>query len=435
MCGQHYLSIFILGASLSQSAIAAFLDDSNVTVEFKNSYMNLNSDTATANRPHSEEWGQGIILRAQSGWHELGEVKLAADINAMTGIRLYNDNPSVYINMFPREGDGYTDNWGRLAGTFKMKYKDTLLEAGELNPKLPVISYNNGRLLPQSFLGAQITAKPFAQVDIHAGYVDRVIGRASSNWTGLSVKGATYKEKKITYSKESNQFIYSGFDWKVNPNLTSQYYFGHLDDFYNQHFIGLQHTYKFSKNNQLSTDFRYFNTRADGQNKHGVKGYGDLIDNETFSIDFNWKLHNNQFRLAYQEVSDDGPFVQMNQTDLRDDNGISEGAGGYNVYLPTSRWLEKFFNAGEKSYLLGYKYNFKDFGLKGLAFNWTYVRGTDFGDCGCLREWENDVGLDYKIQSGPLKNMLLQVQNANFRKSTGVAKDQVRINLNYTWKF
>ena len=40
---------------------------------------------------------------------------------------------------------------------------------------------------------------------------------------------------------DSNAFYFAGGDYKLTKDLTAQYYYGNLDDFYTQHFLGLTH--------------------------------------------------------------------------------------------------------------------------------------------------------------------------------------------------
>lgn len=53
-------------------------------------------------------------------------------------------------------------------------------------------------------------------------------GVGSSDQTGLAVAGGT---------RESNQFDFAGGDWSVNKDLTAQYYYANLDNYYTQHFL------------------------------------------------------------------------------------------------------------------------------------------------------------------------------------------------------
>lgn len=83
------------------------------------------------------------------------------------------------------------------------------------------------------------------------------MGRASSNRTGLSVAGS---------NAESNKFRYGGLDYKLTPDLTLQYYYSNLEDFYKQHFLGATHVFKIADDQSFKTDLRYFDSSSDGKN-------------------------------------------------------------------------------------------------------------------------------------------------------------------------
>ncbi|WP_122560296.1 OprD family outer membrane porin, partial [Pseudomonas viridiflava] len=102
-------------------------------------------------------------------------------------------------------------------------------------------------------------------VTFTGGQLTQSIGRASSNWSDLSVAGAT---------QGSDQFRFAGADWKVTKDLTLQYYYANLEDFYKQHFLGLVHLYQINENQSFKTDLRYFNSSADGKNSSNTAGYG-----------------------------------------------------------------------------------------------------------------------------------------------------------------
>ena len=67
--------------------------------------------------------------------------------------------------------------------------------------------------------------------------------------------------------RDSNKFIYAGGDYKITKDLTAQYYYGNLEDFYKQHFLGLVHNWAIGPG-VLKSDFRYFNSSDDGANGH-----------------------------------------------------------------------------------------------------------------------------------------------------------------------
>ncbi|GAB3377349.1 hypothetical protein GCM10027514_14590 [Azotobacter armeniacus] len=91
--------------------------------------------------------------------------------------------------------------------TAKVRFSKTEAHLGTLMPKLPVLSYTDGRLLPQMFHGAQITSNEIKNLTLIAGKIEHSTERNSSNTDSLSIAGA------------SNEFYYGGADYKVTDDL------------------------------------------------------------------------------------------------------------------------------------------------------------------------------------------------------------------------
>lgn len=78
--------------------------------------------------------------------------------------------------------------------------------------------------------------------------------------------------------------------------------------------------------------------------------------------------------------------------------------------------------------------------VPGLSFTAKYLRGSDFdvatrengtrpGD----KEWERDLRLDYKVQSGFLKDLGLSLRHASLRSDATKDQDQLRVYLTYNF--
>ena len=88
------------------------------------------------------------------------------------------------------------------------------------------------------------------------------------------------------------------------------------------------------------------------------------------------------------------------------EQNITSPYGTYPGYLSL---MEKDFNrAGEKAWLLGFSYDFKDY-VKGLRAIFNFARGTDAEDPatqnGVPDQNEWDMTFDYRIPQGPLRGM------------------------------
>ena len=98
--------------------------------------------------------------------------------------------------------------------------------------------------------------------------------------------------------------------------------------------------------------------------------------------------------------------------------------------------MEKDFNrAGEKAWLLGFSYDFKDY-VKGLRAIFNFARGTDAEDPatqnGVPDQNEWDMTFDYRIPQGPLRGMRFEARYAHVNfYSGGGHSNNVRLIINY----
>jgi len=416
--------------ALSSQAFADFLGDSKATLALRNFYFNNDNRDGTAAPSKTEEWAQGFMLDFKSGYTD-GTVGFGVDTLGLLGITLDSgEGHHVGSTMIPSTSDNHAvAEWSRLGLTGKVKMSKTELRYGTLIPKLPILVANDGRVLPQTFEGGQITSSEFKDLTLIGGRIEHATGRGSTDQTGLAALGGT---------RESNQFDFAGGDWKITKDLTAQYYYAHLENYYNQQFFGLVHTLAFSDNQSLKTDLRYFKTDSSGANSSGATGYrisgytenGDgEIDNRTWSVALIYTVGGHAVTAGYQSVSDGSNFTQPNQGSL-----VDKGAGGSSVYLYTDRFIQSFTRAGENTAFGQYAYDFAALGVPGLKASVMYLSGdnikTRSGDN--QKEWERDFTLDYALQSGALKGVGFGWRNGKSNSEAARDQDQNRVFVSYS---
>lgn len=431
-----------LGILAQQASAAGFIEDSKATLGLRNFY--INQDTRNQNANTQEEWGQGFLLNLTSGFTE-GTVGVGIDALGLTGVKLdsgkgthYNPDSSKFSGtVFPTDEDGRAvDEFGSLGLTGKVRVSKSEGRLGTLLPKLPVVTYSDGRLLPQTFQGGQVTSNEIDNLTLIGGQLEQAKGRSSSNNTGLSIGGANNAQT----GQFVNQFYYAGADYKLSKDLLLQYYYGNLDDFYTQNFFGLTHNLPIGPGT-LKSDLRYFNSGSDGKNAsaagraegyastgyYGLNNKGKAItkgevDNNTWSALFTYTLGGHALSAGYQQLSGDSNFPYINQGD------------GATAYLITDRQIGKFVSAGERTWLTEYGYDFGSVGVPGLKTTVSYLSGDhiDAAD-GDQKEWERDLRLDYALQDGVLKGLGFSVRNAVLRGNTGTADgDETRLIVSYS---
>ncbi|MEB6590745.1 OprD family porin [Pseudomonas asiatica] len=431
MSSKYTVITLALGAvTLGGQAHADFLRDSKATLGLKNFYFNNDNRDGTAAPSKTEEWAQGFLLDFKSGYTD-GTIGVGVDALGLIGVTLDSGKGRhVGSSMIPSDSDdSAVDEWSRLGLTGKVRVSKTELHLGTLMPKLPILVSNDGRLLPQTFEGGQITSSEFKDLTLTVGRIEHATGRGSSDQTGLSATGGT---------RESNAFDFAGGDWKISRGLTAQYYYAHLDDYYTQQFFGLLHTLTIADNQSLKTDLRYFRTDSSGKNGSGTSGYrisgytdgnDGEIDNRTWSAALIYSLGGHAFTAGYQSVSSGSGFTQLNQGGLPD-----KGAGGVSLYLYTDRLIQTFTRAGERTAFGQYAYDFAAVGLPGLKASVIYLSGDNIKTTtgGTQKEWERDFSLDYTIQSGALKGVGFGWRNGKSNSEASRNQDQNRLIVSYS---
>lgn len=416
-----------VGVLAQQAGAAGFVEDSKATLKLRNFYINTdnrNHGTNTSSN-YQEEWGQGFQVDFASGFTE-GTVGFGVDAIALLGVRLdsgkgRHGNPtsaSYAGSVFPTDSNGRAvDEYSSLGATAKAKFSQTELRYGTLLPKLPVISYNDGRLLPQTFEGGQITSNEIKDLTLIGGQIEHVKGRNSSNNEEMSIAGAN----NARTGQFSNKFIYAGADYKVTKDLLLQYYYGNLEDFYKQHFLGAVHNWAIGPGT-LKSDFRFFHSTDDGANSNDptyfTSGwYGNTnkgkVDNNLYSALFLYTVQGHTFGGGYQVSSGDSDFPWLNQGD---------GSSNYTI---TDSQIQKFGRAGEKTWQARYSYDFAKVGLAGATAGVTYLKGDNIDSAiGDRTEWERDITLAYVVPEGTLKGLGIMWKNATWRSDIANTKDQ-----------
>ena len=426
-----------LGVIAQQASAAGFIEDSKATLGLRNFY--INQDTRNADANTQEEWGQGFQFNYISGYTE-GTVGFGVDALGLLGVKLDsgkgrhgNPDSSKYGGtVFPTDENGRAvDDFSSLGLTGKVRISKTEARIGTLQPKLPVVTFNDGRLLPQTFEGGQITSAEIDNLTLIGGQLEHAKGRNSSNDEGLSIGGANNAKT----GQFSNTFYYAGADYKISKDLLAQYYYGNLEDFYQQHFLGLTHNWAIGPG-ALKSDLRYFHSdsdgangsasgRADGYVSTGYYGNGVTkgeVDNDTWSALFTYSLGGHALSAGYQQVEGDSAFPFLNQGD------------GATAYLITDRQIGKFLSAGERTRLAEYAYDYSQVGVPGLKATVTYLSGDNIDSAaGEQKEWERDFRLDYVLQEGALKGLGVSWRNATLRGNTSAAdQDENRLILSYS---
>ncbi|KIH81132.1 OprD family porin [Pseudomonas batumici] len=415
----------------TQAEAKGFIEGATSTLGLRNYYINTDNRDQNAKAAKAQslnsEWGQGFDLRFNSGYTQ-GTVGFGLDVIALEGIRLdtgRGTNGATTVSsgttMFPAEATGgknakSVNDTGSLGLTGKVRVSQTELKIGTLLPNNPVIKYNDGRLLPQTFTGGELKSNEIKDLTLTLGQVEKAKGRNSSNDDDLSIAGANGGASNFsqgTTGKFSNKFQYAGADYKITKDLVASYYFGELKDFYKQNFLGLVHNWAIGPG-VLKSDLRYYRSRDDGNNgnmsSYFTSGYYNgtvtkgKVDNNLYSYLALYSVEGHTFGAGYQYSNGQSDFPWLNQ-----------GDGSSNSTI-TDMQIQKFAHAGERTWQGRYAYDFAKVGVPGLTAGVIYLRGNNvLTPTGPATEWERDIAVSYVVPEGTFKNVGVAWKNAMWR--------------------
>ncbi|OWJ92369.1 porin [Pseudomonas sp. A46] len=382
-----------------------FIDDASLNLGLRNLYFNRDFRQGGAAQSRQEEWGQGFLLQARSGYTG-GAVGLGVDLLGQLGLKLDSSPDRAGSGVLPRHDDRRAaDDWSRLGAALKFRVSASELKVGELMPELPVLLRNDGRLLPQTFQGAMLGVREWQGLTLQGGQMRSVSQRNSSDMEDLSLEGRG--------GVFSDRFNYAGAEYRFNEGRSQVgLWQAQLQDIYRQSHLGFSHQASLA-GWALNGSLLYFDGREDGNQR-----LGDL-DNRAFSAFAMARRSGHGLGLGYQRMYGDDGMLQV---------------AGTSTPLANDVQVRNFASPEERSWQLRYDYDFSALGLPGLTLMGRYLHGdhaaTATGREG--RTWERDLDLAYVVQSGPLKNLGLRWRNATLRSNHLADVDENRLILSYS---
>ena len=411
------VALATLGATLAipTMAQAAFIDDTKAGLELRNFYFNRDY-REDSGQSKQEEWGQGFLLRVESGYTE-GTVGFGVDALALQGVKLYSSEDTAGSGLMPSSyGNEAPGDWSSFGLAGKAKVSETVLKVGTLQFKNPAISTSDSRLLPQTMQGAQIISKEIKGLTLDAGYANRINHRDSTNNQVMALNTGGLRGITIdggAPNNASDDFRYLGGSYQVSKELTASYYYSNLEDLYKQHTYNLVHVLPIADGQSLKTDLRYSRSKDDGNSN---------VDNKALGAMVTYSLSGHSFGLGYQKMSGDTGFAYV--------------GGSTDPFLVNYVQINDFANEDEKSWQARYDFNFASIGFPGLTFMTRYITGDNFERANGTegKQWERDMDIGYTFQEGALKNLNVKWRNAtarnNYNRGTNV--DENRLIVSYT---
>lgn len=414
------IALSFLGAAQamasSQSESKGLIEDSSLNVLLRNAYINRDYKNVEPNSDKAE-WGQAVIGKFSSGFTQ-GTVGVGADAFALYGLRLdggQGRSGGAGIDFFKQgEGGHAANDLSKAGAAIKFRVSNTVLTYGDQMPELPVLNYDNSRLLPESYTGTLITSKEIKGLELNAGRFTAesrksAQGRDSGGLKSINVLGGSYQ-----FTKEFKGALYAS----------------DVEDVQKRQYVNLNYAFNLADDQSLTFDFNGYRTKADSSY---AKETGTGENNKIWSLAAVFVTGPHSFTLAHQRSTGDTGYNYGGYQNDR--NRI--GDGGNTIYLANSYWSD--FNAeDERSWQVGYGFDFTALGVPGLTYNFAYVRGDNITTAdstgGTEREIFNQV--KYVVQSGPAKDLSVKVRSSILRVSEksadyNVSGNEVRLFVEY----
>ncbi|WP_394559835.1 OprD family porin [Aquipseudomonas alcaligenes] len=385
------------------SQAAGFVDDAKVSLNLRNFYMNRNFVGDSAQN-YAEEWTQNFIFDAKSGYTQ-GPIGFGVDALGLLSLKLDGGRGTAGTQLIPTHDDGRpADDWGRLAVAGKARVSKTELKVGEWMPVLPILRSDDGRSLPQTFQGGQVTSQEIDGLTLYGGQFRQNSPRNDGSLEDMSFGSGV-----------SDRFNFGGGEYAFNDKRTLVgAWYAELQDVYQQQFYNLLHTQPVG-DWTFAANLGYFIGKEDGSALAGD------LDNKTAYGLFSAKYGMHTFYVGLQDLSGDSAWMRV--------NGTSGGT------LANDSYNSSYDNAEERSWQLRYDLNFAGLGVPGLTLMNRYISGDNVhvGAVDDGKEWGRESELAYVVQSGPLKALSIKWRNSTLRKDWTGSKsfDENRLIFNY----
>ncbi|WP_173911110.1 OprD family outer membrane porin [Acinetobacter sp. Marseille-Q1618] len=411
---QRGVNLAFLAVLSVNTAYADFWQDSQKSVYLRNFYVER--DLEGTNKDLGS-WSQGLTGRFESGYTDT-PVQVGLDLGFQYALRLSDHNEERLDTVFHYDTAAAKQerDFLKLGATLKLKYQDTELKVGELFPKTPVLAIDDSRQLVTTFAGAMLESKEIENLKISAGRFTHINARDDDEFEKLTLAGSTDP------NKESDGLNFVGLDYNFNPKLSGAYWFGQLEDIYQQHYLNAAYTEHVGKS-KIKVDARYFNYTEDGD-----AYFGDI---DTQSVGLQTTIQNgaNTLTAGVQKHMGEHAIPVL---------------GGYVPQPFLQSWSSLgFYRAKEFTWHVLYSYDFKEAGIPGLKLTLRYLNGSEIYRPGLKdnQETEKNVIVNYTIPEGTFKGLGFEWRHiradikygAGNTRGTDFVED--RIATTYTFKF
>lgn len=411
------VSLAPLASASPQSDSKGFIEDSHLLLTNRNYFFNHDYKDGVAN---GQDWAHAFLFNYTSGYTQ-GPVGFG--VNAIENIVMKLDEQGNGTGNLHRNRDNETESFTHFGTAVKARVSNTVIKYGTQSPVNPMLADVGSRVQPLTAYGLSITSKEIDRLSLEAGHFT-----GSTGWNGSSRKDplqAFYAKVRV------DSMSYAGGTYKVSEALNVSMYAADLEDLWHQYYGSLVHVLPLSKTQSFTTSFNVYRTLDYGQSLVGD------VNNTAWSLSGAYAFGAHRVTLSWQQIHGNTPMDYIGQG--------NENSASYSIFLANSVQTSDFNGPGEKSAQLRYDLDMAAYGVPGLTFSARYVYGTDvdgthadprgayagkYGNHGSESEYGGQVG--YVVQSGPAKNLAIQVRQYFHRDDDlGLPSNQFRLMISY----
>lgn len=377
----------------------------------KNAFIDRNFEQKDVKDTGS--WSQSASLFYNSQFYDTPltiadkPLQIGVDGSVQYAVRLSSDKhvDDTVLPFDPIKQQQASDHL-KHGATLKLKYDQAELRVGELWLNLPMTTVDTSRQLLTSYEGVNLTFPVQEKLKVELGHIHKNSPRNKEDFYKFS-----YTQNGVKHYSDGLDYL--NLVYAVSPQLSVNYYFGHLDNLYDKHYLGFDHKYPIADNVQLNSKLRYFNSQ---DNSKALE-----IDSQNIGLLESVKWNNHNFGIGYQQIVGDAyPLPD-----------------GFLPELYFINWnVTGFFKKNEKSWHFIYGYDFKDY-VPGLTSTAKYATGRDIkmANGNINKESEFNLFTSYHFQQKMLKGLSIQHLFAKYDQDHGNDFTENRFFINYQYKF
>ena len=151
-------------------------------------------------------------------------------------------------------------------------------------PAVPVLQYDNSRLLSETYTGTSIVSKEIAGLQLDAGHFTKEARKSAEGSDSGALKSIDY----------------IGGSYKFTESLSAALYASNMQDVLKKQYVNVNYVLALPEKQSLTFDFNGYKTKLDRSFALENQGDADARDNKIWSLGATWAVGPHSFTLAHQ---------------------------------------------------------------------------------------------------------------------------------------